>query len=215
MPLPEIQDILADFPGWTTQFELQCRDEMSGQADGTIIVKELGPPLWTLTAQSRQLRSPELRFLKARLASLDNGIGRFYGYDLAGKWPLAYPRGTWPTGLSFTGDTASVADLDDEDARLLKIGGLPAGYAGSAGDYVSVPARGALHQAMEDFTADMSGETAFFEVRPPLRPDIEESDAVTVRRAACVMMLLPGSVQSTADAASGFGTISFRGLQVI
>jgi hypothetical protein len=215
MPLADIQDILADFPGWTTQFELQFRDEMSGQAGGTVVVKDLGPPLWILAAQSRQMRPTELRFWKARLASLDNGIGRFYGFDLAGKWPLAYPGGTWPTGESFDGVSAKVSDLDDTDARLVKLKDLPAGYQGSTGDYLSLPGSNALHQAMEDFTADGSGVTGFFEVRPPIRPDVEEDDIVSVKAAACVMMLVPGSVQSIADPASGFGSISFRGLQVI
>jgi hypothetical protein len=215
MALAAIQDVLADFPGWTTQFELQYRQEMSGQASGDLIVKDLGPALWALAAQSRQLRSSDLRYWKARLASLDNGIGRFYGYDLAGKWPRLYPRGAWPTGGSFTGDTASINDLDDEDARLVKLGGLPAGYAGSVGDYIALPGRGALHQAMEDFAADSGGVTGFFEVRPPLRPDVVETDTVSVKRAACVMMIVPGSISAPADLASGFGTISFRGIQVI
>jgi hypothetical protein len=215
MSLAAVQDILADFPGWTTQFELQNRQEMSGQASGAILVKDLGPALWTLTAQSRQMRSSELRYWKARLASLDNGIGWFYGYDLAGKWPRLYPGGSWPTGGSFTGETAAIADLDDESAVLVGLDGFPAGFTLSTGDYFSVPTRKALHQAMEDVTADGSGVMAAFEVRPPLSPSIALDDAVSVKRAACVMMLVPGSVSANADLASGFGTVSFRGIQVI
>lgn len=215
MSLPAIQDILADFPGWTPQFELQYRDELSGKADGTIIVKDLGPALWVLAAQSHQLRSSKLRYWKARLASLDNGIGRFYGYDLAGCWPAAYPGGSWPTGGGFDGVSATVDDLDDADARKIALGGLPAGFKVSVGDYLSIPTRTGLHQAMEAVTANVSGVTSAFEVRPPIRANVLETDVVSVKRAACVMMLVPGSVQSTADAASGFGTVSFRGIQVV
>jgi hypothetical protein len=214
MALAEIQDILAGWPGWTPQFDLQYRDELSGQASGIIRVKDIGPERWVMAAVTRSLSAAEHRHWKARLHSLENGKGRFYGYDLAGCYPVLYPRGTWPTGSSFSGQTATVASLDAGDARVIGIANLPAGFQLKVGDYIGIPTRRALHQVMEDALADGSGATPQFEVRPHIRPGVAVDDVVCVKRASCVMMLAPGSVSAPADAVTGRGTVAFQALQV-
>jgi hypothetical protein len=66
-------DILADFPGWTTEFDLVWRQEVSRTAGGRTIVKDLGSPLWRAAFASRPLRPNQLEEWRARLDALENG----------------------------------------------------------------------------------------------------------------------------------------------
>lgn len=217
MTLAAIQTILDDFPGWTSEFDLLFADEISRQQSGRTRVKDVGSgPLWRLRAQSYLLKPSEHRYWKARLHSLENGKGSFYGYDLAGCYPILYPNGTWPTGGSFSGASAQISSLNVDNKRIaLKT--LPAGYEISVGDYLAFDygSSRALHQAMEEATADGSGVTAQFEVRPHIRTGAAVDALVTVKRAAAVMMLLPGTLAMPADPNTAFGTISFEAIQVL
>jgi hypothetical protein len=47
----------------------------------------------------RWLKPVELRYWRGQLDGLDNGIGRFWGYDLTSRYPAAHPLGDWPTGI--------------------------------------------------------------------------------------------------------------------
>jgi hypothetical protein len=109
MSLSEPFDILADFPGFTTVFQPLYRQEQSRTAGGKTYVKDLGDPLWTLTAQSRQMKPNELDYWRARLNAMENGLAMFRGYSMSRTYPIKYPRGSWPTGLAFDGVSASLA----------------------------------------------------------------------------------------------------------
>ena len=89
-------DFLDDFPG-TVTLDLEYLQEVNAGRGGTQHSADLGPALWTLTAQSRLLKPSELRRWKARLNALENGAKRFKGYDKAACYPIRYPRGSWPT----------------------------------------------------------------------------------------------------------------------
>jgi hypothetical protein len=89
-------DILADFPGWSTDFSLQYRQEQSRTAGGTTYVKDLGNALWRATYASRIMRPNELDKWRAILDGLENGLQRFKGYALSRCYPIAYPNGSWP-----------------------------------------------------------------------------------------------------------------------
>lgn len=213
MAIPAIQDILTDWPGWA-ELSPFYGDETSGLGNGEINIKELRPMLWQLDVQSIILRPSEVKFWKARLLSLQNGKRLFYGYQRSSLYPIAYPKGTWPTGGAFDGVSAQVNSLPDALSLTLK--GLPAGYTGKVGDFISVTVGSslALHSVQEDFTANGSGVTGAFAVEPEIRPGMAINDAVAVMRPACRMMIVPGSlVWPTSD--SAWGKISFKGLQVI
>lgn len=207
-------DLLADWPGWST-LDLAYGDETSGQAGGQMRLKSLRAPLWTMRASTRDLSPNELRRWKAKLAALENGKKTFWGYDLAAYFPASYPNGSWPTGEAFSGD-AAISALPSTIATRLK--GLPAGFEISTGDQVSF-AYGAgpsyaLHQAMEDVVADGGGVTPAFEVRPPIRQGAAINNVVKVKRPACLMMIVPGSVSTPANL-NARGPISFDAIQVI
>jgi hypothetical protein len=213
MTLATIQDFLKDWPGWANMF-LSYGDETSGVSSGVILVKELRPALWILDAQSVVLKPSQIRYWMARLASLENGNRLFYGFDMGNYYPIAYPGGTWPSDISFNGTNAAVNSMPS--SKSLTLNNLPPYYVGTVGDMISVTVDGslALHQVVEAFEADGSGVTTEFEVRPAIRTGMDTADAVAVKRPACKMMLVPGSL-TPPSAASHYGTISFKGIQVI
>jgi hypothetical protein len=68
---------------------------------------------------------------------------------------------------------------------------------------------------MEPATADGTGLTPQFEVRPHIRVGAAVDAAVLVKRAAAIMMIQPGSLTMPADPQSAFGTVSFDAIQVL
>lgn len=73
---------------------------------------------------------------------------------------------------------------------------LPAGFQLSAGDYLSlvVEGRRVLHQVVEDATANGSGITGAFAVRPAPWIGTVADMAVTLKKPSCRMALLPQSI---------------------
>jgi hypothetical protein len=210
-------DLLDEFPG-TTHLALSYGDETSGQASGQVRVKRLRSPLWTLRAETKRLRPGVFKMWRARIESLENGLRTFLGYEKNATYPILYPDGTWPTGGSFSGVSAAIHTVSSTLALRLKE--LPAGYIVSEGDFIAFtdgesPLGGyALHQAVESATADGSGVTPAFEVRPPIRQGAAADMPVAVKKPSCLMMIVPGSLSAPAGL-DGWGTISFDALQVI
>lgn len=210
-------DLLADFPGWAT-LTLDHGDETSGQAGGQIRVKNVRAPLWRLKAETKRLKPSEFRAWKARLESLENGGKTFLGYDMSACYPILYPNGTWPTGGSFLGTTAAIHTVTS--TRAVRLKSLPVGFIVSVGDFFAVNDGSSpvgsygLHQAVEAATADGSGVTPSFEIRPPLRQWTAADDPVSVKHPSCLMALVPGSLAMPASL-DGRGTISFEALQVV
>lgn len=209
MALTEPFDILPDFPGWTTTFELLFRQEQSRQANGRTIVKDMGSPLWQLSAQSKTMKPNELDYWRARLNALENGLMTFKGYKLSRTYPIAYPNGSWPTGGSFDG-VAAVHTVGGNN-KSLRVDELPEGFALSVGDMISI-GPGDLHQVMEAATADASGITGTFEVRPHFWDGVAVNDDVLVYRPYCLMAVVPGSISTQADL-SGRGSVSFQAIE--
>jgi hypothetical protein len=217
MALATVQDILPTWQGmgWATM-ELLYGDQTSGQGSGQVIVKNLRDPLWMLHAESKILIPSQLRKWKAILNGLDNGRSLFLGYDFAGFYPILYPRGTWPTGVSFSGTSAAVSA---KSGKTITLSGLPAGYSGSIGDFIQVtnstgsPAKLALLQAAETFTANGSGVTSAFEVRPTVPAWVAAAQAAAVKKAGCHMMIIPGSIEAPKNL-NARGSISFDAIQV-
>ncbi len=207
-------DILGDWPGWTPKFKLMWRHEQSRQTNGVTRTKDFGEPLWTLKATSRDLSRRELDHWRARLDALGDGINTFKGYPLSRCWPVAYPRGAWPTGVAFNGLTATVHTIGG-DNKSLRVDLLPAGYVVSVGDMLSITYSTSKHgllRVMETVTADGSGVTPAFEVQPHLPIGVAIDDLVMVKRPYCLMTIVPGSVDDDSGD-SGRGKISFEAVE--
>lgn len=208
-------DLLIDWPGWTTEFDLLWRKEVSRQANGVSRTKDFGTPLWQLSAASRRLSPNDLDYWRARLNALDGGEQVFKGYPLSRTYPMAYPRGSWPTGGTFNGITATVYAIGI-DNKSLRLDNLPAAFKLGVGDFIEVTAASGkvyLLQVMEAATATSGGITASFEVRPHLPVGIAIDNLVSVRRPHCPMTIVPGSISSSADLSTGRGSVSFRAIE--
>lgn len=201
-------DFLSDFPGWSTEFDLLYRQEQSRSANGKTYAKDLGSPLWKATYQSRILWPNELDHWRARLKALENGLQTFKAWSISRTYPIAYPRGSWPTGIAFSGSGL----VDTITGRAISLKGLPAGYVVSIGDFVQVGASD-LYQALETATANGSGITGPFEVRTYVWPTSLVNAAAKLVKPACTMTLVPDSLSSTATLSDGRGTITFQAIE--
>jgi hypothetical protein len=200
-------DLLADFPGWSTEFELLHRQEQSRQANGRTIVKDMGSPLWRAAYQSRSMRPNELDEWRARLDALENGLQTFKGYATSRCFPITYPNGA---GMGVVSG-AQVATIN-ANRKSITLKGLPAGFTLKIGDMISIGAAN-LHRVQEVATADGTGVTGAFEIRPHLWPAPAVNDAVSVQKPHCIMAVVPGSISSTADLSTGRGTVSFQAVE--
>lgn len=194
-------EFLEDFPGWNTEFDLIYRQEISRQASGRSIVKDMGTPVWKATWQSVRLKPNELSRWRAVIASLENGNKTFRGWDKARKYPILYPNGA-PGSDSF-GNIATVSS----DRKSITVSSLSSMKV-SVGDYFDVDNM-YLHQVME---ANTGGSPAF-EIRPALYLSVDVGDIVNFYKPAALMRVIPGSVSSPQDVATGKGIISFQGIQ--
>lgn len=204
-------DLLADFPGWSTEFDLLWRQEQSRQANGVTRVKDLGSPLWRASYQSRSMKPNELDHWRARLDALENGLQTFIGYSTSRCFPIAYPNGSWPTGGAFNGQTAEVYSIGP-NRKSIAIASVPAAFTLQVGDMVSI-GPGNLHRVEEAAVSGEFGQTSLFEIRPHLWPATVAGNTVYVKRPYCIMAVVPGSISSTADASTGRGIVSFQAVE--
>lgn len=193
-------DLLANWPGWSTEFDLMFRQEQSRQANGRTIVKDMGSPLWRASYQSRSLKPNEIDAWRARLASLENGIQTFKGYALSRCRPILHAgAAALPTGELHT------IDANRKEIRVDDLLGVSL----SVGDMIQIGTKD-LHQVMEPASGTL---TDLFEVRPHIWPGVATGAAVSIVKPACIMAIVPGSVSSTSDMATGRGTISFQAVE--
>ncbi|QMV02569.1 hypothetical protein GHV40_14250 [Devosia sp. D6-9] len=215
MALTEPIDLLSDFPGWATDFSLLWRQEQSRQANGRTRVKDFGTPLWQASFSSRLLSPNELDHWRARLDVLENGLMTFTGYSLSRCFPIAYPKGSWPTGEAFDGVSSEIHTLGANN-KSLRVTGLPQGFRFSIGDMIQITTatgRKYLFRVDETAMADSFGLTTTFEVRPHFPVGVSIGDTVSVKRPGVPMVLMPGSISSSADPRNGRGSISFDAIE--
>lgn len=191
-------------------FQLQSRQELSRMASGITIAKDFGSALWSATFTTGQMANDDALTLEAKLNALDGSIQLFEAYDLRRPNPKAYPDGTGANN----GVLASV----NANNKALALSGLAAGQVVSVGDYLSFDygASRALHQAVESVTANGSGMTSQFEVRPHIRSGwtLSPSTAVKLKSPRGQFVMLPNSVSSKSSGAL-HTIVSFQAIQFL
>lgn len=111
---------------------------------------------------------------------------------------------------TFTGLNAQVNTIN-ANRKAISLKGLVGGYTGSVGDYIQIGSN--LHQVLEPFTANTSGVSGEFEIRPHLWPASAVNDTVATTRPSALMTMVPGSFSSTAELATGRGVITFQAVE--
>lgn len=193
----------------STLFRLAWRQETSRIAAGAVLVKDLGPPLWTAQVQTAAMTRADVLDFEARINSLEGGDRTFYLHDRRRPYPRAHPDGAF-------GDTGVISDVGGGGNRLIKISGLDAGFTLSVGDYLAFDygAARALHQVIEGGSADGAGLTDWIQVEPAIRTGWTAGDAVTLKQPSGLFMIAPGS-GATTMVGPGHGSYAFDAVQVL
>lgn len=142
--------------------------------------------------------------------SLEGVLKTFLAFPKSRCFPVAYPNGSWPTGGAFdgVGQVATIAS----NRKAISLSDLPVGYKVTIGDYIQIGDKD-LHMVMEPATAGAGGVTSQFEVRPHLWPGVTAPIAATLIKPSCIMTIVPGSISTTADMATGRGTVTFQAIE--
>lgn len=198
--------LFATWPIITTKFRLQPRQSISRQANGMPIAVDFGLAVWTATYISAPLEHGRCVQLEAALNSLDGAINPIFGGDTRLEYPYAYPTGAFTDAgaiLAWGGSGKSVS-----------MNGLPAGFIITAGDYFRLATGGVryLFQAVESITANGSGVTADFEIRPHYPTGASGTPLVFFKKPQMAMIVDPATV-AFADEGSLTGTVTFATLQ--
>jgi hypothetical protein len=199
LPIASLADLL---PIVSVSWNQLRQETNSAAGSGEFLTHVLGPVLWTAEVQSAPMLHAEAEQYRARFATLDGSAQSFYLFNPLMKYPQADPG-----GATLGAATVTVQSIN-ANRKALKLTGLPAGYVLTIGDYFHVvydtsPYRRALIQVVEGVTADGTGLTPEFEVRPHLRPGISTGDSVSlVKPAAKVKLLSDSFAVEPADDAS-------------
>ena len=171
-------------------FRLSHPQEHTRLGDGTVISASLGASLWTGMIRLAQANHPRHAQIEALLALMDQPGATFLCHDPRYVGPASDPSG------SILGSRTVTIHSVASNMRELRITGLPAGYALSAGDmlafqYGSNPVRYALHRIVVGGTASSTGLSPLLEVVPNLRLGAVAGLTVSLVRPACKARLLP------------------------
>ena len=189
------------------KFALLYRQEYSRQANGITIPKDMGRPIWTMDATTKPMPHDEALAFEAKMETLDGGLGTFKAWDVRKPYPSAYPNGDFA-------DTGKIAAIGG-NRKSLSLYDLPGNFVLSIGDYLSFQGYGwaSLHRIGQSITANSSGVTGQFEIRPHLWFTVDVDTPVTLKRPSTVMSIMPGSITpSQYDALHS--VLSFQAYQV-
>lgn len=166
----------------------------SRTSGGEQLTAEYAERLWTGRVELGAMQPHELGNPEALLSVLRHAGRTFDAYDWRRPYPLLDPTG------SILGAAAPKIKALGGDPRELSLKDLPVGYTLSAGDYLSFPysylsvTRQALHRVVNvQVVADGAGETALFEVTPPLRPTPAVGQGVDLKKPYCRAVLVANS----------------------
>jgi len=210
MPTTEIMEALRIAS--IKPFDLRWRQEMSGQASGSLRVADLGDALWyTGVRTSPRMRKAELNSLQAKIDRLRGSLLTFYMWNPVAEYPQSDPGGT-VLGAS----TVSIEAVTD--AHTLQLKGLPNGYVLTQGDMLEViyadPEQHALHRIVSDVTASGSGVTPDFSIEPGLWAGAAADQEVNLARAMTEMRIVPGTYRPDMGGPLR-GTITFDAVQSV
>lgn len=200
MALTAPLDLLTNFPGWSTSFELMARQEQSRHASGRTRVKDFGSPIWRGSWQSKTLSANELDMWRARIENAMVSQMTFQAWQSSRCRPILHPgAAALPTG------TLYAIGADDKTIRVSDLAGISL----SIGDMIQIGAAN-LHRVLEPASGNPTG---FFTIEPHLWPGTATSQAVKIGKPFCLMTVDPGSLSAPADPSTGRGRISFSGTE--
>lgn len=206
-------DIMNALPISDVSFMLNWQQEMSQMSGGTPRAADVGEELWLAKIGCSALTKHEARIAEALLDGLHGAIDTFYVWNARAPYPFADL-----TGATLGASAVTIYALGG-DNKSLRLAGLPIGYVLSIGDYLSFDtgnapsARRCLHRLTSGGIADGAGRTGVMSVTPHIRTGAANGLAVSLKKPAAEMFLLPGTLDSRSRPGE-LGTLSFQALQV-
>jgi len=199
-------------------FQLKRNQSRSLTGAGSPNAAEVAPAMWEAKYRTKILGRAAFADVGAWLESLRGGLRTFRATVPRHRWPLAYPRGfsgLTVSGSPFSGSGTLTSVGSGRDT--ITVGGLPAGFILSVGDWLSIPvgSRQRLHRILEGGSASGLGAVNLT-VEPVIDPAVVTSgDPVPVLfDAPWCDMVLSAPFEMPRDPVRG-GSVSFEGLQVL
>lgn len=174
-------------------FDLPEAIETSETGGGEILRADLGTRLWQGEITLGDMMPDERDEAMAMLDVLRHAGASFLAYDLRRPAPRRDPGGT------LLGAASPKLAHVYSNGRDVRLSGLPSGYVIRRHDYLAFsygtsPVRYALHRSASNATAGTNGETNSFVVSPAPRPGWVAGAPVSLLRASCKAVVVPGSV---------------------
>lgn len=183
---------LADkMPIASIKFDIQRNDQFSGLGTGQMWQSELAPPLWTADIALGNMTEELGLEIAALIRKLHGAQEAFYLYDLQRPYPKLDPTG------SILGSSVVQVNATPSNKNTVALKGLPASYAFSVGDKIqisnSISGKTTFHEVSDAISANGSGVTGSIQVFPRIPAWVAANDTVTLKNAACLMKVMPGS----------------------
>lgn len=194
----------------SVRFDLELQEVHNPEQSGRLVSVERGPPRWfgeyAIETGDRRTTGIWTAWLRSLKFSR-----QFLGRDPYRPLPLAYKSGL-PGG--WNGHATSWTVNLARDEVELNAGASRAGFQYLTGDYLGFSwdtgGKLTLHEILADVAANGSG-VAMVPIEPALPTWVDPAAIATVNGPACLMKIVPGSVQSPKDGVSG--RISFQARQ--
>lgn len=187
--------------------------QMSRTAGGVQLMADMAERLWTGRINLGPMTRAEVGRPEVLIQVLKQGRS-FQMFDRRRPYPLLDP-----TGAVLGASSVSILALGG-DPRELSLAGLPVGYTLSAADYLSFSYTDlsitwqALHRVVDtSVVANGSGETALFEVVPPIRPGAVTGAAVTLKKPYCKAVMVAGSAMPSSGRSTLYDGLGFDWVQ--
>lgn len=181
---------------------------------GETITAARGTRLWAASVALVPMYHRQAEAIRAKIALLAGADRSFLCYPVPVYSPSHDPDGAIVAGAS------PILSNIASDRIQMRISGLPGGYKLVAGEFVSFsygssPVRYALHQLIEDVTADGAGLTPQFEVRPAIRPGATVGAAVAVYRPIMRAQIVRDSISYGTSEGATVSGIGFSFIQTL
>lgn len=186
-----VAGFFATLPVKSIRFDAPVQVEASQTGRGEFYTAEIGQQLWVGRVSLGQMTTLETSNIQTLLNLLEPPGRSFYAYDTRRPAPLSDPLGT------ILGASVPTIQSLPSGNREMALQALPAGYVLTRGDYIAFDYGGvrALHRVVAaTAVASGVGVTPVFEVLPFLQPGVTVGTAVTLIKAACKAVMIPGSV---------------------
>lgn len=211
LPLADFMDVL---PVQSITFDLPAAAEISKTQGGEILTAALGARLWQGTIKLDRMKLEEDDNASAMLDVARQAGASFLVTDKKKPWP----RGDFG-GTGLASATPTIASIS-ADTRELGLAGLPPGYVIHRGDWLSFtygsnPLRYALHRVASGAAADGAGVAGPMQVSPNIRAGAAVGAAVTLRKAVCKAIIVPGSVDMGTRASRLTTGVQFNWVQTL